>query len=238
MKMPLSDIKLEGFERIEHVTKASFRDSSMVVVIPTREPFIHTTFHQVLSGLQWPMNQRRAMIFVSGAEVGQAYDEQVAAVLSSPDFKDFKYLLTVEDDTLPPPGGVLPLLDAIERFGFDGVGGLYFTKGDYNMPMCYGDPSEFARTGRIEFGPRDVTEAIKTGGIVECNGIAMGFSLYKMSLFREIQPPWFVTLNKEGEGQMTQDLYFCRKAKAAGKRFATHCGVRCAHADWKNGMFY
>jgi hypothetical protein len=238
-RVPLESVKLKGFERIEHIPKTSFQDTSMCVVIPSREPFLHTTFVQVLQSLMWPMNQRRYMFFVSGAEVGKAYDEQVKAILGVPELAACKYLLTIEDDTLPPPEAVLRLVEAIEAGPFDGVGGLYWTKGEINMPMCYGDPAEFARTGVLDFRPRDVSAAVQNGGaMVECNGIAMGCSLYRMSLFREISAPWFVTLNEPGQGSATQDLYFCSKARRAGKRFATDCRVRCAHADWKTGEFY
>jgi len=239
MLVPLEGIKLAGFERLETVPKSSFVDSSMCVVIPTRTPYLHTMFVQVLQSLMWPMNQRRFMFFVTGAEVGRAYDEQVQAFLQNETLASCRYLLTIEDDTLPPPDGVLRLLEAIEQGPYDGVGGLYFTKGELNMPMCYGDPAEFARTGVLDFRPRDVAAAVQGGGsLVECNGIAMGFSLYRMELFRQVPAPWFVTANDPAIGCATQDLFFCAKARRAGKRFAADCRVRCAHADWNNGTFF
>lgn len=239
MQVPLEGIKLAGFERVEHVAKSSYVDSSMCVIVPTRTPFVHTMFVQVLNSLAWPMNQRRFMFFVSGAEVGRAYDEQVQQLLKHEPFSSCKYLLTIEDDTLPPPDGALRLLEAIEQGPYDAVGGMYFTKGEVNMPMCYGDAAEFARSGVLDFRPRDVAAAVANGGaLVECNGIAMGFSLYRMQLFRDVPAPWFVTANDPVNGCATQDLFFCAKARRLGKRFAVDCRVRCAHADWQSGTFY
>jgi hypothetical protein len=233
----LDALRLKGFERVEHVSKTSYQDSSMVVIVPSREPYLHTTFVQALQSLAWPMNQRRAMFFVSGGEVGKAYDETLKSLLAHPELGAWKYLLTLEDDTLPPGDAVLRLIEAIEQGPYDGVGGMYFTKGEVNMPMCYGDPAEFTRTGVLDFRPRDVARALRDGMLIECNGIAMGCSLYRLQSFRDVPGPWFVTM-QEGAGGATQDLFWCAKARRAGKRFAVDCRVRCAHADWKSGVLY
>lgn len=232
-RVPIEDANLKGFERVEHVPKSSYRDNSMVIIVPSREPWLHRTFVERLNAMQYPMNQRRAMFYVTGAEVGKAYTEQIQAVLAHPELSTWKYVLTIEDDNLPPPEGVLQLLEAIDLGPFDGIGGLYYTKGELNMPMCYGDPVEFARTGVLDFRPRDVAEAIASGGIMPCNGIANGFSLFRMQLFKDLEPPWFVT-----NPQNTQDLYMCANAARRGKRFAAHCGVRVAHMDWATGEAY
>lgn len=229
----IDSVGLKGFERVEHVPKSSYRDTSMVVLCPLRTPMVHNRVVQAWQSLQWPMNQRRAMFMITGAEVGQAYDDQLAAVLEHPDLGKWRYLLTLEDDNLPPPEAALQLLEAIEAGPFDGVGGLYFTKGDLNMPQCYGDPAEYARTGALDFRPRDIVSAVKQGAIVPCNGIAMGCSLYRMSMFREIPRPWFQT-----NPSNTQDLYFCSKAARAGKRFAVDCRVRVGHLDVQTGVVY
>src|ERR1043166_4030944 len=225
-----------GFQRIEHVAKTSYIDSSMIVIIPSRSPdpvedgsdewpWLHHRFQQALQSLTWPMNQRRYMFLVTGAEVGKAYDEQVRLCLEHPELGTCKYVLTLEDDTLPPPDAVQKLVESIELGPFDGVGALYWTKGDFNMPMCYGDPAEFARTNVLDFRPRDIRSALQHGEIVECNGIAMGCSLYRTASFRDVPGPWLQTLNEWGRGASTQDLFWCSKARRAGKRFAVDMRV-------------
>lgn len=231
--VPLDTTKFLGFERVEHVPKSSYRDTSMVIIVPCRSPHLHMKVVQAIQSLQWPMNGKRAMFFVTGAEVGQAYDDQVAAILLHPELGSWKYVLTLEDDNIPPPEAPILLTEAIEAGPFDAVGGLYFTKGDLGMPQCYGDPAEFERTGELDFRPRDVVKAIKQGAIVPCNGIAMGCSLYRMSVFREIPRPWFKT-----NPSNTQDLFFCSKAARAGKRFACDCRVRVGHLDVTSGVIY
>jgi hypothetical protein len=251
----MSSLQPLGFQRIEHVPKSSYRDNSMVVICPTRgvpvldentgeakrdkngdiivQPMIHKRVVEAWQALQWSMNGKRAMFLVTGAEVGKAYTEQIQAVLAHPDLSKWRYVLTLEDDNIPPPDAVTLLLEAIEAGPFDAVGGLYFTKGDLAMPQCYGDAEHYARTGELEFRPRDIVAAVKQGHIVPCNGIAQGCSLYRMSLFKELPPPWFVTT-----AGSTQDLYFAANACRAGKRFAVDCRVRVGHLDVATGTVY
>jgi hypothetical protein len=110
------------------------------------------------------------------------------------------------------------------------------------MPMAYGDPDEYARTGVLDFRPRDVRRALERGSVMPVNGIAMGCSLYRMDLFREIKAPWFVTcadvIPDKGPIGFTQDLYFCEQAVRAGKRFAVDMRVRVGHLDVQTGVVY
>lgn len=231
--LPVDSLGLKGFERVEHVVKSSYRDNSMVVICPLRTPMVHHRVVQSWQSIQWPMNQKRAMFMVTGAEVGEAYDDQLAAVLQHPDLSKWKYLLCLEDDNLIPHDAVTHLCESIELGPFDGVGGLYFTKGDLNMPQCYGDPVEFQRTGVLDFRPRDMVAAIKQGAIVPCNGIAMGCSLFRLSAFKDIPRPWFKT-----NPSNTQDLHYCSKAASAGKRFAVDARVKVGHIDVGTGIVY
>ena len=230
-----------GFERIETLPGTTFRDNSTIVVCPTRGMISHRVVG-AWQNLIAPMNQKRAWLFAAGDEVGHAYNRLIEFILADPNLSQWKYLLTVEDDNLLPPDAHVRLLESIEAGPFDAVGGLYFTKGDFNMPMAYGSPAEYAATGVLDFRPRHVNECLAAGQVMEVNGIAMGCSLYRMSLFREIPAPWFVTvadlIPEKGVQCMTQDLAFCEKARRAGKRFAVDMRVRVAHLDVQTGIAY
>jgi len=242
-----------GFDRVEHISGSTYRDSSTAIVIPTRGKYkdadsneidglVHARVVAAWQGLISPMNQKRAVLFASGHEVGKSYDAMIKMILEHPELKTWKYVLTLEDDNLPPPDAHLRLLESIEEFKYDAVSALYFTKGDINMPMAYGDPAESARTGVLGFHPRDVRAALAAGQIMPVNGIAMGCALWRMSLFRDIPPPWYVTLNDLVPGKgivgMTQDLSFCKRAREAGKRFAVDMRVKVGHLDVASGTIY
>jgi len=231
-----------GFERIQRHSTATYRDSSTVIIVPSRDDKFH---HRVVNGWQnliAPMNQKRAFLYVIGDEVGKAYTNTIQSILADPNLKTWKYVMTLESDNIVPPDAHIRLLESIEEFKLDGVSGIYFTKGDVNMPMAYGDPAAYRETGVLDFKPLDVRAAITSGRVVEVNGIAMGCSLYRMDLFREIQPPWFVTVNDIVEGKgvqgFTQDLFFAERAKRAGKRFGVDMRVRVGHLDLASGIVY
>jgi len=230
-----------GFERVETIPGSTYKDSSTVVLIPTRG-MIH---HRIVSSWQSliaPMNQKRAMLFCAGDEVGKAYDRMVQNVLDNPELSKWKYILTLEDDNIPPPDAHVRLLESIEAGGFDAVSGIYFTKGEINMPMAYGDPDVYRRTGVLDFKPLDIRTALSKGNVLEVNGIAMGCALWRVDMFRKISPPWFVTLSdfipNKGIAIMTQDLSFCDKAKRAGKTFAVDMRVKVGHMDTSTGIVY
>ena len=230
-----------GFERLELLRGNTFKDASTVIVVPTRG-MIH---HKVVSS--WdnmiaPMNQKKAKIYAVGDEVGIAYNNLIRAVLEHPVLSQYKYVMTLEDDNVQPPEAHIRLLEAIERGPFSAVSGIYFTKGDINMPMAYGDPGEFCRTGVLDFRPINIAEAMKKGDILEVNGIGMGCALWRMDLFREHEPPWFVTVNEvipeKGISGATQDLYFCQRLRRSGKRIAVDLRVKVGHIDVENDTLY
>lgn len=233
-----------GYETIKTLSGSTYKDSSTVVIVPTRGTInwkVVQSWQQLIS----PMNQKRAFIFVVGDEVGHAYNNAIKNILADPELSKWKYILTLEDDNLVPVDAHVRLLESINQYGFDAVSGIYFTKGDINMPMAYGNPEEYNTTGVLDFKPRNILEALQHGQVMEVNGIAMGCSLYRMDLFREIQAPWFVSVSdvvsedgKQGVGMMTQDLYFCQNARRAGKRFGVDMRVRVGHLDINTGMVY
>lgn len=231
-----------GFERVRLIPGSTYKDNSTIVVIPTRG-LINYRVTQGLLNLVAPMNHQRAMLFVEGDEVGKAYDRLIQTILDNPVFNGWKYVLTIEDDNLVPMDAHLRLLETIEMPPkFDAVSGLYWTKGDYNMPMAYGDPDEFERTGVLEFRPRDVRAALAAGQVMPVNGIAMGCALWRLDMFRELPAPWFVTaadiIDGKGVMAMTQDLFFCKRAREAGKKFAVDMRVRVGHLDVNTGTVY
>lgn len=251
-----------GFDLVDHIAGSTYKDSPTIIVVPTRgkykmldpndpdkkrevevEGLIDKRVVSAWQALINPMNQKRAFLFTSGHEVGQAYNAMIQMILDHPQLRDWKYILTLEDDNIPPPDAHLKLLESIDFGNYDAVSGLYFTKGEgFNMPMAYGDPAEYARTGALDFRPRDVRAALAAGQIMPVNGIAMGCALWKVSLFREIPSPWYVTLNDWVPGKgivgMTQDLQFTERAVRAGKRFAVDMRVKVGHLDVASGIIY
>lgn len=200
-----------------------YRDLSTVVVIPTRGA-IDARVVESWWAMMAPMNQPFMRMIVKGMEVGDAYNTAIENILAHPVIGQWKYILTLEEDNMPPPDGLLKLYESIDDYAC--VGGLYWTKGEEGQPMIYGEP------GCV---PMFVPQVPVVDTVQECNGLGMGFNLFRMDLFREMDGPWFKTFQEwkphEGARASTQDLYFFENARKAGHKVACDTRVRVGHYD-------
>jgi hypothetical protein len=209
---------------------AIYHDASTVIVIPTRG-VVPARVVESWWNLMGPMNNQLVRMFVTGMEVGAAYEAAVETILGHPVLTKFRYMLTLEEDNMPPADGLLSLIGSLSSGPYDVVAGLYWTKGEGGQPMIYGDPK-----GILSFEP----QVPKPNSVQEANGLGMGFTLFKLDLFRDgkIERPWFKTVQSLTEGIGTQDLYFFGKARRAGYRVASDNRVRVGHYDHSSGIVW
>lgn len=175
--------------------------------------------------LIFPPNQAVYRMLCLGMEVGDAYSQAIQQILAHPDLSQWEYILTIEHDNVPPPDGVLKLIEQMEKHPeLSCIGGLYWTKGEAGVPQIWGDPKDPV----LNFRPQPPVP----GQLVECCGTGMGFNLWRTSMFKDdrLRKPWFVT--KAGaDGVGTQDLYFWGDARKYGYRCAIDCSVLVGHYD-------
>lgn len=222
----------------------TYRDLSTICVTPIPHEVNQDGLNIKLTGLPIkvvsalrsliiPMNQKFIWIPVVGMEVGAAYESIVEMIMNHPDLSNWKYLLTMEWDNVPPPDGLMKLFENIrdndKDDGYDVVGGLYWTKGVEGQPMCYGDPSEMPRSFRPQLPPIDCVK--------QYSGLGMGFNLFRLSMFKEnkLTRPWFKTQQDFIPGQgfqgFSQDLFFYNAAGNMGYKFACDGRVKVGHYD-------
>jgi hypothetical protein len=262
----------KGFDQVRHIPGSTYKDSSTIIIVPTRGIERHRAVDksatpdeqkrcesgdhmrcfmdaipkkvvQAWQALIAPMNQKRAFLYTDGHEVGKAYDAMVSNILRDPNLSKWKYILTLEDDNIPPPDAHIRLLESIEATGFDAMSGIYFTKGPIQQPMAYGDPVKYRTTGELEFIPRDINAHMQRGeNVIEVNGIACGCALWRMDLFKKMPQPWFVSVSDiiPGKGSVgfTQDLYFWKLAKQNGRKAGVDLRVKVGHLDKETGKVY
>jgi hypothetical protein len=218
---------------------SSYRDLSTVCLIPTRGQ-IAARVIQAWFGLLTAMNQKFMRMFLTGMEVGDAYTQGVAFVTSHPELSQWRYVLTLEEDNIPPPDGLLRLYEAIEGRvdgqKYDAVGGLYWTKGEGGMPMIYGDPGVMP----LSFVP----QMPQLDTVQRCNGLGMGFTLFRLSMLRDerLGQPLFKTEQSYTPGvgarAYTQDLHFFERAGGWGYKFACDTRVRVGHYSIDQDMVW
>lgn len=203
----------------------NYRDLSTICIVPTRG-MISAKVTQSWMGMMSPMNQKFTRLFMIGMEVGEAYTSAIEFILNNPELAKWKYILTLEEDNIPPPDGLLKLYENIDDYA--ALGGLYWTKGEGGQPMIYGDPTD----QELNFRPQMPTKDIQP-----CNGLGMGFTLFKLDTFKDpkVEKPWFKTLQEfdpeKGSRGYTQDLYFFEKISKAGYKVACDTRVKVGHYD-------
>lgn len=205
---------------------ATYKDLSTIIVVPAKEA-VPTKAVASWWNLMTPPNQKVCKLFAAGMEVGFAYESVFQAILDNPELSKWRYILTIEHDNIPPSDGLIKLLERAEEHPeFDVIGGLYWTKGPGGVAQCWGTPNEHP----INFKPQ---KPLLDGGLLEVNGTGMGFTLYKVSMFKDkrLRRPWFKSAASKEEGVFTQDLYFAMDARKHGFRFAIDCGVKVGHYD-------
>lgn len=209
------------------VQQSSVWKRARVVVILPASNKISTKVALSHWNLIFPPNNGVARIIAIGQEVGEAYNNAVQSVLDHPELSQWEYILTVEHDNVPPPDGLVKLIETIEANPhLSCVGGLYWTKGEGGVPQIWGDPNDPV----LNFRPQPP----KVGEVVECCGTGMGFNLWRISLFKDqnLRKPWFKTLTgAEGKGVGTQDLYAWSDFRKHGHRCAVDCRVLVGHYD-------
>lgn len=208
----------------------SWKKQRVLVVLPAAD-LIPAKVCLSLWNLAFPPNNGVVRVLAQGMEVGDAYSQAVEGILAHPELREWEYLLTVEHDNCPPSDGLVKLIDRLEaNKDLHGVGGLYFTKGEGGVAQIWGDANDLIMNFRPQVPDPN-------GGLVKCYGTGMGFTLYRMSMFRDWKgpKPFFKTKRGlAGEGGVgTQDLSFCSEAFKLGYRFAVDCSVRVGHYDLK-----
>lgn len=217
----------QGRSRV--IEGGSWKKQRIVMVIPTGKS-IPSKVALALMNLGFPPNNAVVRILAIGMEVGEAYTNAVEGIMSEPSLREFEYMLTVEHDNLPRPNGVLKLIERMEAHPeMHCISGLYFQKGEGGYPQIWGDPND----PEPNFRPQPPVN----GELVECQGVGMGFALWRLSMFREdkIPRPWFKTVTYPA---MSQDLFFWSLARPLGYRCSVDCSVKVGHLDPDTGIVW
>jgi hypothetical protein len=213
---PIAELGMDEVER-RYLAQGRFR---VLVGVPTEKKAENGL--PCLNGLNWPAGAERKIFNNYGNPVADAYNFIVREALND----EADYLVTVEDDTFPPPEAVVKLLELLRSEQAKGskcaVGAWYPKKEECSQGV------HIIAVGQNERGP------LKPDGLVhEVYTMAMGCSIYPVRMFREIPYPWFKTT-----AHLTQDSYFSQQARDAGWKLLVDTSIRCKHVDRITGKVY
>ena len=201
----------------------SYKDMSCVMIVPCFGS-IPTKAVASWMNLYSPPNAKFTRLFAVGMEVGHAFSTAIESILAHPDLQNWKYILTLEHDNLPPPDGIVKLLESMDKHPeYACIGGLYFTQGPGGCAQIWGDPKDPVLNYRPQIPVPNTVQ--------ECCGTGMGFNLWRMEMFKDkrIKRPLFET--KTQGGVATQDLAFWTEARKYGYRCAIDTSVKVGHYD-------
>lgn len=219
-----------------------YQDLSVVAVVPTRSAAYGPSVKwlSAMAALIKPLNQKfTGPVFVTGYEVGRAYNEAIKAIREHKDLKSYRYMLAWEDDVIPQPDALIELLAVATETQAEIVGGLYWAKGEGGWPMIYGDAEDPAINFRTIHPTQD--------RIKWCYGTGMGFTLFRMDQFERFFPDmddnWFVTEQKwdrQGEKikQSTQDLRYMEELVMRGGKICVAQQAKAGHYDAKEDVLW
>ena len=183
-------------------------------------------------GLGMPLNTSIVRLIVEGKPVDVARNELVELAKQH----KAKYLLFLDDDTLPPVHTVLRLLGLLQKHKKTGkkakvASGIYYTK---SVP-----PMSVILKKNIPGGYEDW----EFGDIFDVDYIGMGCCLIDMTLFDELEKPYF-NFHKgspdpnEYQGTIGEDVWFCDKVAQLGYKIWVDSAVQCEHEDFANRISY
>ena len=191
--------------------------------IPTKNGLWSYRVGLSLSELVTPINCSLMKFIVAGKPVDEARNHIVEMAQDA----GAKYLLFMDDDNILPPFTIPRLLNLKAKV----ASGVYYTK--------YQPPTPVILKKDIVGG----YEKWNYGDVVEVDYIGLGCALIDMSIFNEIEKPYFKYVKygidpRKGEPHIGEDVYFCNKVTEKGYKIYADTYVQCGHVDVANETIY
>jgi hypothetical protein len=206
----------------------------LTVAVPYsgRPTTVEWAFGLALQG--WPMNIRTYFSALKGKPIAEARTTLIKKAREN----NVRYLFFIDDDVVLPVNAGAKLYDTLIKQGplVKVAAGIYPNR-DTDNP----EPMIFQGDGNGAFWKW------KVGEIFPVSGAGTGCMLIDMSLFDELEEPWFKVINELNYDEtdrmflfdyMTDDLFFCEKVVKAGFQIVCDGGVICAHQNALEGKTY
>lgn len=185
---------------------------NILIAIPTAKYIEPETFKSVYD-LQVPDGYKTTFQYFYGYNIDQVRN------LIAHWAERYDYLFSVDSDITFAPDTLTKLLSHDK----DMVSGLYIQRNQFNILEIYKDND---RGGNVNIPYM----SIKDRGLVEVSGCGFGCVLVKSEVIRTIGYPQFVyTSAIDHKNTISEDIYFCRKARERGFKIYADTSILCEH---------
>lgn len=204
---------LKKEEQIVKIEKKDVPKKKILVGIPTNK-YIEPETLKSLWDLTVPEEYELDFQYFYGYQIDQIRN------LIAEWAKRYDYLFSVDSDIVLPKDTLVKMLEADK----DIISGLYIQRiPDRHTLEVYMDTPN-GGCGNIPY------ELIKDRGVVEIAACGMGCSLIKGDVFRKLDYPHFVYKSAiDHKDTVSEDVYFCMKARAAGFKVWADASIMCDH---------
>lgn len=200
------------------------KPGNMIAVgIPSKNGLLSIRVALSLAELSTSINCSLMRIVVEKKPVDEARNQIVEMAKQA----DAKYLLFMDDDNLLPPFTIPRLLNLKAKV----ASGVYYTKFQPPTPVI------------LKKNYPGGYDKWTYGDVIEVDYIGLGCALIDMSIFDEIEKPYF-KYNKgsidpfKGEPHIGEDVYFCDKVTSKGHKIVVDTYVQAGHEDFASGTTY
>jgi GT2 family glycosyltransferase len=166
---------------------------------------------------------------------GAAIDQARAILVGNAFAIGATHLLFLDEDVLFPPFAFENLYESMREHNLMIVSGIYAFKVTLQPGGFYDDPESEPISNRYRsITPNDLrySERLFTHKHLSTG---LGCTLIDMRVFEAVEEPWFRSTFWVRNGRkdiVTEDVYFFRKARAAGFKVYIDTSVKCDHVDW------
>jgi glycosyltransferase involved in cell wall biosynthesis len=192
--------------------------AKILIAVPTFENIEPDCFKSIF-GLHRPFSHWIQFDYVRGYDCAIARNRIVKEAFQY----NFDYVLMLDSDNTLPNDALIKMLDANQDIV---LGWCQRKAAPAGQTAIYKLNDDRNFTPETSFGANDMRDEL-----IECKGGGMCCSLIKTDVFRRMgNCRWFRYLEYDNGSFLSEDLYFCDRARHEfGYKIFVHGGVRCGH---------
>ena len=216
---PLNDYKVSGDEQNKNANLSYKKDKkdakvkTILLAIPTNR-YIEPETMKSIYNMTVPEGYTVDFQYAYGYQIDQIRN------LIAEWTKRYDYLFSVDSDIVLPQDALVKMLSA----DVDVISGLYIQRitNTHTVELYMDTPS-----GGMTNIPY---EMLKDRGVVEIAGCGFGACLVKSNVIRTMEyPHFYYTSALEHINTVSEDVYFCKKARDLGFKIWADTSIKCEH---------